>query len=294
MMAWVVWLYLVFTIILLSEMWILMRVNLIRSKDSGGISGFLMRFLSFGSRETSPESVKRDRRIVRIIGMIGIVVVILFNGGVGALFAVVSSRPSWHTGLLPITFLVSALLSGGALMVCIVSLVVRGGESLREMVGSLAKLVGGILVFELLIMVSEIMVNLKGGIPSHTAAIWIMMTGPFAWVFWVLQVMAGILIPLFLLFRTPRLTLRTSAIASFLILIGVFAFRLNIVIPQLSVPALEGLAEVYYSSRTLTSYIPSLTEWALLFFVVGLAGLVFLLGYKSLPLVASSSEQKVV
>jgi molybdopterin-containing oxidoreductase family membrane subunit len=121
-----------------------------------------------------------------------------------------------------------------------------------------------------------------------------MMTGPFAWVFWLLQVVVGIIIPLLLLFRTSRLTLRTSAIASFLILIGVFAFRLNIVIPQLSVPVLEGLPEAYHSFRTMTSYIPSLMEWALLFFVVGLAGLVYLSGYKSLPLIASSSEQKVV
>ncbi len=294
MMAWIIWLYLIYTIILLSELWLLMRVDLVRSKNLGGMSGQLAKFFSFGSRETSPESMRRDRKIVRIIGMIGIVVVILFNGGVGALFAIVGSRPILHTGLFPITFLVSALLSGGSLMVCTIPLFVKGGESFREMVGSLAKLVGGILVFELLIMVSEIIVNLKGGIPSHTSSIWIMMTGPFAWVFWLLQVVVGIIIPLLLLFRTSRLTLRTSAIASFLILIGVFALRLNIVIPQLSVPALEGLPEAYHSFRTMTSYIPSLMEWALLFFVVGLAGLVYLSGYKSLPLIASSSEQKVV
>jgi molybdopterin-containing oxidoreductase family membrane subunit len=292
MMAWVLWLYLIYAIILVSELWLLMRVDIVRSKRLGGISGLFAKILAFGSREFSPESVRRDRKIVRVLGVIGILVVISLPGGTGALFGVVGARPFWHTGLLPITFLVSALLSGGALMVCMAPLLVRGGESFREMEVSLAKLVGGLLVFELLILVSEILVALNGGIPSHTAALRIMMTGSFAWVFWVLQVGGGIFIPLYLLFGRPRLNLKTSAIASFLILIGVFVFRLNIVIPQLAVPAFPGLPEVYHSSRTLTSYIPSLTEWALLFFVLGFVGLIFLSGYRSLPLVASSAEQQ--
>ncbi len=292
MLAWVVWLYIIYTIILVSELWLLMRVDLVRAKSRGGISGLSARILAFGSRQTSPESVKRDRRIVRILGVVGIFVSIAFLGAVGAIFAVVGARPFWHTGLLPITFLVSAVLSGGALVVCLAPLFVRGGEGFREVVGSLAKLLGWLLAFGLLTLISEIVVTLKGGIPSHTAALWIMMTGRFAWVFWVLQIGGGIFIPLFLLFGRPRLNLKTSAIASFLILIGVFAFRLNMVIPQLSVPAFPGLPEAYHSSRTLTSYIPSLTEWALLFFVVGFAGLIFLSGYRSLPLVAPPAEQQ--
>ncbi|MFQ5803437.1 MAG: NrfD/PsrC family molybdoenzyme membrane anchor subunit [Candidatus Methylomirabilales bacterium] len=293
-MAWIVWLYLVYTIILVGELWLLMRVDLVRAKSRGGISGSFAKILAFGSSETSPESVSRDRRMVRILGMIGIFVAIFFHGGVGALFAVVGARPFWHTGLLPITFLVSALLSGGALVVCLAPLFGRGGESFREMVGSLAKLVGWILAFEILILFSEILVTLKGGIPSHAAALRLMMTGPFAWVFWVLQVAGGMVIPLFLLFGRPRLTLKASALASFLILIGIFGFRLNIVIPQLAVPAFAGLPETYHSLRMMTSYVPSLAEWALLFFVVGFAGLIFLWGYKSLPLVASPAEQRGV
>lgn len=294
MMTWVVWFYLLYTIILVSKLWFLMRVDLVRSKNRGGISGLSAKILAFRSRETSPESVSRDRRIVRILGVAGIVVTVFVLGGDGALFAVARARPFWHTGLLPITFLVSALLSGGALMVCLAPLFVRGGEDFREMVGSLAKLVGCILAFELLILVSEILVTLTGGSPTHAAPLWLMMTGPFAWVFWVLQIGGGTFIPLFTLFGKPRLTIRASALASFLILVGVFAFRLNLVIPQLAVPLFEGLPEAWHSSRTLTSYIPSLPESALLFFVVGLIGLLFLWGYRSLPLVATPAERRGV
>lgn len=294
MMTWVAWLYVIYTFILVSELWFLMRVDLVRSKNRGGISGLFAKILAFRSRETSPESVSRDRRIVRILGMTGIIVAVFFLGGDGALFAVARAKPFWHTGLLPITFLVSALLSGGALMVCLAPLFVRGGEGFREMVGSLAKLVGCILAFELLILVSEILVTLTGGSPSHAAPLWLMMTGPFAWVFWVLQIGGGTVIPLVTLFGRPRLTLRASALASFLILVGVFAFRLNTVIPQLAVPVFEGLPEAYHSSRTMTSYIPSLPESALLFFVVGLIGLLFLWGYRSLPLIATPPEQRGV
>lgn len=292
-MMWVTWLYLAFTIILLSELWFLMRADLVRSKNRGGISGLSARILAFGSRETSAESVSRDRRIVRTLGIIGIIVAVSLMLGDGAkLSAIDRSRPFWHTGLLPITFLVSALLSGGALMVCLAPLFVRGGEGFREVVRSLAKVVGWLLAFQFLTLTLEMVATLTGASPSHTAPLRLMMMGRFAWVFWGLQIVAGTFIPLFLLFRRDHLTLRASAIASFLILVGVFAFRLNTVIPHLAVPVFGGLPEAYHSSRTMTSYIPSLPESALLFFVVGLVGLIFLWGYRSLPLIATPPEQR--
>jgi molybdopterin-containing oxidoreductase family membrane subunit len=266
-MVWVIWLYIAYALILIGELWLLMWADL---KRSGNI-----------------RSVERDKRIVKILGIIGTVFVICASLGSGSLFGVLGSKSFWHTGLFPITFFVSAVLSGGALIICISPLFIKGGENFRKMIGDLAKLVGGILVIELFILISEAIVTLKGGIPSDTVVLKTIMWGPFAWVFWGLQIIAGTFIPLFLLLGRKRITLRVATISSLLILMGVFAFRLNIVIPQLTVPALEGLPEAYYSSRTVTYYVPSLTEWALFFFAIGIMGLIFLIGYRILPLIPS-------
>ena len=115
-MGWMIWLYTAYFILLLVELWFASRVDLVACAGNPGFSGRLCRFLSFGSKDTSPERAEKDRRTLRILGTIGVPLAIAFHGGVGALFGVVGAREYWHSGLSPIFFLVGALLSGGALL----------------------------------------------------------------------------------------------------------------------------------------------------------------------------------
>ncbi|RME85230.1 MAG: molybdopterin oxidoreductase [Caldilineae bacterium] len=185
MMAWMVWLYTAYFILLLFELWFEIRIDLIRWSKKEGLSGALCRFLTFGSKDESEKGRARDMRVVRVLGSIGVPLAILFHGGVGALFGVVAARPAWHSGLFPLLFLVSALVSGGGLLLAIYAFLSpdRGSEQHASLVADLGKLVLGLTLLDVIFTFAEYSIALYGSIPSDVAPLLKIMTGPFWYAF---------------------------------------------------------------------------------------------------------------
>ncbi|MBI2915093.1 MAG: polysulfide reductase NrfD [Firmicutes bacterium] len=286
-LEWEIHFYLVYIVILLAELWLLMRTDLIRRAQEPGLVGQVSRLLTLGSSDLSPLSVVRDRRWVTFLGALGIPVAIAVHGGTGAIFAVVKARPYWHTGLFPVIFLVSAMASGGALLAFIEA--VLGGNSSdkehRTVVTSLGRLVAGILALDVLLLASEFLVGLYGEIPEHIAGFQTIMAGPFWWVFWIVQLGFGVLVPfLILLFRRTRDSAGWVGLASLLIVIGIFGVRLNIVIPALSIPVIPGIESAISSVRISDYYYPTAVEWLSSIGVVAICMIIFTLGAELLPL----------
>ncbi|MGB9601761.1 MAG: NrfD/PsrC family molybdoenzyme membrane anchor subunit, partial [Limisphaerales bacterium] len=125
-MAWMIYLYSIYMLLLFLEIYFLLRYDFITGSNENTFKGKIYKFLSFGSKDVSEESRLRDKKIVKILATAGIPIAILFHGGVGALFGVVAARPHWHSGLFPILFLLSALVSGGALLTLISSVFQEG------------------------------------------------------------------------------------------------------------------------------------------------------------------------
>lgn len=237
----------------------------------------LPRLLSLGYRGT-PKQERRNDLVLRLVGSAGLLVSLVLAGGVGMLFAGLGGRSFWHSGLFPITFIVSALLSGAALVLASATLLGRGGDAFKTTVLLLARLIGLLLVVELVIIPVEAILTLNGGIPSHVAVLHTIATGPYAWVFWVLQLGFGTVVALWLLVGPKRPTLALASVAALYVLVGVFAFRLNFVIPQL----VDASA----------AYVPNLMEWNVVICGVGLAGLVFLIGSRLLPVFPASAPME--
>ncbi len=249
-----IWLYVLYTILLVVELWALFNDNL---------------------------------GLARILGAIGIPVAISVHGGTGAIFAVVKARPYWFTGLFPIIFLISALVSGGALLTLIAAFLSKPvwGQDRSAVVRDLALLTGGLLAFDLLLLLSEYLVGLYGNVPDHTLVYTAIMTGPFWWVFWIVQLALGAVVPLFLIFFPgTRRSTTWLGVAGLLIVLGIVGVRLNIVIPPFANPLLPGLDKAYHSSRTVAYYFPTLVEWITSMGLVGIAGLLFTAGLDFLPL----------
>lgn len=243
-----VWFYVGYSLILLAELWLLMRQDLIRCSERAGWRGTLCRLLALGSKDLSAASAQRDMRLVRVLGVLGIFAAVGVHGGTGAIFAVAKARPLWYGPLLPIIFITSALVSGGALLTFLAALLLpRRDEARREMVVALGRLVIGLLAIDLLLLWSEFSIVLYGRIPFETAAFRLLLFGPFWWIFWVLQLGLGAVAPIILILwpRTGR-SLAGVAAASFLIFVGIFGVRLNIVIPALSIPLFPELPTAYY------------------------------------------------
>lgn len=300
-MGWMSWLYGSYFILLLVEFKFALRADMIDKTDSELPSLWIQKIVQFDAKNKSKYSVKKDKNTLRILGSIGIPLAIAFHGSVGAIFGAVGARPYWNSGLTPIIFLVGALLSGGALLSFVIAIwgPNPGSEGHKDIMITLGKIVLGLLAFDVLLEFSEITVGLWASVPTETASLKMILFGQYWWVFWFVHVAFGIIIPGLLLVFKPR-SVTSIAFAAILIAVTFITVRLNIVMPGLAVPELEGLRAAFTGPGLKFTYTPSLMEWGVFTFNISIAALVFMLGKKNLPIFAkqdlidSNSEKKVL
>ena len=104
--------------VLLLEVWFEYRRDLIvMGAQERGLMGWIHRALSLFSHDTSEASLAFDRKAIRAITIIGIPSAFLLHGYVGFIFGSVKANPWWGSVLMPIVFLMSAIVSGIALVI---------------------------------------------------------------------------------------------------------------------------------------------------------------------------------
>lgn len=270
-LEWEIHFYNLYIVILLSELWLLMRRDLIRRGQ--GLKARLCRLLALRSTDLSEASAAQDMRAVRLLGMLGVPVALAVHGGTGAIFAVVKARPYWYTGLVPLIFIVSALASGGALLTFLYAFFGRRDEHHGDLVIRLGRLVAGFLALDLVFLASEMLVGLYGAVPDHLATYQAILTGPFWYVFWIGQLGLGAIVPLALILsRHTRTSVGWIGVAGALIVVGILGVRLNIVIPPLTVPLMPGIDSAYplgrFSTFDFTGLAGTLFALAIVAFVI--------------------------
>ncbi len=301
MMAWMVWLYTAYTVLLTCELWFAMHGDLVEWSSEPGLRGRVASLLTgkigdaFGPRLAISVNRSydggRDMRVVRTLGAIGVPLAIAFHGGVGALFGVVGARGFWNAPIYPLLFIAGALVSGGGLLTFIVAFLwpERGTEQHRDMVTFLGRITLGMLAVYLVMVWAEYSITWYADIPSESRPLYEVLGGPYPWVFWVFQVALGAAVPIVMLSLWPK-SVTWVGLASFLIAACFLATRLNIVIPGLVEPQLKGLDTAYTDNRLSFDYFPSVMEWLVLAFVGAFATGLFFLGYFLLPLVRRREE----
>ena len=104
--------------VLLLEIWFEYRRDLIvLAHSSPPPLSWIYRALSLFSSDTSEEALAFDRRAIQFITIIGIPSAFLLHGYVGFIFGSVKANPWWSSVLMPIVFLMSAIVSGIALVI---------------------------------------------------------------------------------------------------------------------------------------------------------------------------------
>ncbi len=301
MMAWIVWLYTAYFVLLTVELWFAMRGDLMEVAEEPGLKGRVASLLLGRFREAlgerrllplgDPHSREADMRVVRVLGAIGVPLAIAFHGGVGALFGVVGARAFWNAPLVPLLFIVGALASGGGLLTFITAFFWpnRGSKEHRDMVTFLGQITLGLLGVYLIMVWAEYSITFYADIPAESEALYQVLGGPYPWVFWVFQVALGAVVPITMMVMRPR-SVAWVGVAAFLIATTFLATRLNIVIPGLIEPQLEGLDTAYVEGRLSFDYFPSLMEWLVFIFIGAFATGLFYAGYRLLPLIGRGKE----
>ncbi|MEJ5329424.1 MAG: NrfD/PsrC family molybdoenzyme membrane anchor subunit [Desulfobaccales bacterium] len=270
------------------ECYFLLRESLVEgAQQEGTPARWLYRLLSFGKTDFTAADRQADHRRVRLLSIISLPVGLIFYGINGAIFAILLNRPIWNGALTPLLFIVTALLSGGAL-ITFLTFIFRIDDALVHYLGHVIRF---LLVVFLFLEALQFFVGYRTGMTINRASLDIIAFGPYWWVFWVVHLFLGSAIPLYLLsFRHE--SAQAVAAASFLIIITFIAVRLNFVIPDQAVYKLEGLEATFYHWRLRTDqYFPNLNEWLVSLWVFSLGLLAFMLGSKYLPIVSAGKGE---
>jgi Ni/Fe-hydrogenase subunit HybB-like protein len=215
-------------------------------------------------------------------GLLGVISGVAAHSNLGAVFAMMHGREFWYGPYLPIYFIASALMTGCAFIIFFVILAHRiNRESLSqptiralEVIGKLTILMLAIVMF---FTIWKILTTTVGG-PLKLEAMNALLSGPYSFNFWALEIAGGMIAPFVLFLLSKGKNLMMMFIASAMMIFCIFFMRLDLVVVGQIVPLYLELGVEEYAH--LHPYTPSLHEILVVFGGIGFFGLAFLLGEK--------------
>ena len=176
---------------------------------------------------------KGNQKMTRLFGMIGIPLAVFVHGYTGFILALGKARALWNTALMPFLFLVSAMVSGIALMI-LISIIKdrffsREKRINRDLVFSLGNLLAAMILIDLFLVLSDVLVLLVSHAEAQEVAR-LLLQGKFSLYFIGVENIMGKIIPVLLLLIPGLRTLRTVTIASILVVVGIFFMRYVVVL----------------------------------------------------------------
>jgi len=174
-------------------------------------------------------------RAARGWGLAGIPFAVAVHGYTGFILSFCASRPMWHTSMVPLLFLVSAVVSGTALMLLVFAAfskargeeIGEGGEN-GKLVLSLGTILGWMLLLDLALTGAEILVGSVSG-RENQRAVSLLLQGDLAPRFVGMEIVLGKLVPLALLLSGRFRKVWAVLVASLLIVVGILFMRLDLV-----------------------------------------------------------------
>jgi formate-dependent nitrite reductase membrane component NrfD len=182
---------------------------------------------------------KEKKKQTRLFGLIGIPLAISVHGYTGFILAFGKARALWNTALMPILFLVSAIVSGIALMILVCIVKDRFFSEQKKinypLLENLGKMLAWMIVFDLFLVGSDILVLLISHSEAQEVA-HVLLSGKYFPLFLIVENLLGKIVP-FTLLVIPRFrNLVTMIIASLLVVIGIFFMRYVVVLGGESIP----------------------------------------------------------
>jgi protein NrfD len=126
---------------------------------------------------------------------------------------------------------------------------------------------------------SEISIGYYAAIPTYSQGLDLILWGPYWWVFWIVQLGLGIVLPLLLIALAGRSQMFLG-LASGLVAFTALSTKLNLVVPAQAVPEFEELRESYTGVGLYYNYFPTAMEWLVGLWIVGVVALLALIGYR--------------
>ncbi len=227
-----------YVILLTIETWFVFRPQIVRqAQQRTGILRWFYRILSLGSDDVSKKAMSYDQKWLFALAIIGIPGAHGLHGYVGFVFGSLKSREWWSSDLMPVIFLLSAIISGTALVIIlyVFSCKIRKVSVDLACLKVMAYALWGFMMFTLLIEGVEFLSLVYRGREGYEV-IMEFVKGPLIIPFFVLQFGLGSVLPLIIItFMIWRGTSGTALVVgitgcAILVLLAVLMMRYNVVI----------------------------------------------------------------
>ena len=142
---------------------------------------------------------KGNLKMTKIFGLIGIPMALAVHGYTGWILALGVARDYWNTGLMPIVFLFSAMVSGISMMILLIMIRDRFFTKEKvinhDLIDSLAKILGWLLVVDLFLVFCDYSVLLYSKLEAQEVAHF-MLFGKMSFWFVIVENLIGKVIPM--------------------------------------------------------------------------------------------------
>lgn len=257
-MAWMVWLHVIYLAFLVVKLVLVMQTNRNPAKAEG---------------------INKTLKTLAYISLpfgVGLIIT------VGSIFGLVSARPLWQGSVLPLYFLIYSLIAGSGLVTLLyVSFAPANISLYTETTEKLGALTKGLLVFGAVAVAILGLVALYPNIPAQAKVVRSAIFGSTWWIFWLMYVGLGILLPLILLVVSPKAknAIRSAAALVVTMLAGV---PYILIVPAQSF-GLDPFTNAYTGAGLTVNYAPAALEWQVAVFALGLGIAIFLAAIRFLP-----------
>jgi Ni/Fe-hydrogenase subunit HybB-like protein len=195
-----------------------------------------------------------------ILAIIGLGLSSLHQSSLGATYGVIKARPFWFKPEMSVLFMLSAIIGGISLTLFVTMLSSRLTPKAKvndALVDRVAQFVGYLLIGYFYFRAWDALATTYTYDPGRTEGLHFLTKGPFAFNFWIVEFLLGMVVPMIMLLsKNIRANRFWRMVALLLVAIGVVAFRwdTNITGQLVLMPTITGQAITY------TSYVPSLIE----------------------------------
>ncbi len=244
--------------IVASELWFLYRKHFVQVSSKlktqinksllERIQYILFSVLTLGAFDVGESAIKKDQQAVKILAGVGVPVACFLHGYAGFIFGSVKANALWMTPLMPVIFIMSAVVSGVALcmLTYIITMEVRKltvsrkksaflhstMEEIRGVeeyeMGITSKYLIFFMIFSISLELLDLVFRGYTAVKSWDVLRSVIYGKDFTNIF-ILQYTLGNLVP-FILLLIPGLTVKRAIVSLLLVLFGVFMMRWNVVI----------------------------------------------------------------
>jgi Ni/Fe-hydrogenase subunit HybB-like protein len=226
---------------------------------------------------------KEQHKIATGFGLAGLLTGVAAHSNLGAVFGLLNGREFWHGPYMPIYFITSAAMSGCVAIIFFTYIAYKFNgwkmnEGMKKSMESVAKLGALMMAIIIFFTIWKMISGVTGNPPGKYESMMVLLTGSYAFNFWVGEVLLGMAIPLLIILVVRGRNMNALFIASLAGMVGIFFMRYDLVIVGQLIPAFHGMGLVDYPE--LLTYSPTLHENLVVAGGVAFCVLIFLVGEK--------------